>query len=75
MDCNVRGAMFKKGNMRALKLRLLDLPVSRELNVYGYHWNAVYVKAELLEKNTREGSPTVSLSLPLSAEVRARKRK
>jgi len=42
------------------------------LDCDGYHWKAVYVKADLLEKNTRRGrrgSPTVSLSPRISQEV------
>jgi hypothetical protein len=34
-----------------------------ELDVDGYHWKAVYAKADLLEKIIREGAPTVSLCL------------
>ena len=41
-----------------------------ELDFDGYHWKAVYAKAEALEKKGYQGSPpTVSLSLPQRAEV------
>jgi len=40
------------------------------LDVDGYHWKAVYLKAETLEKKGYQGfPPTVSLSLPQQTEV------
>jgi hypothetical protein len=44
-----------------------------ELDVDGYHWKAVYAKADLLEKSLGRGPPTVSLSVSLhmSAEVQS----
>jgi hypothetical protein len=39
-----------------------------ELEADCYHWNAVYVKVDVLEKMLGRGAPTVCLPLPLSAE-------
>jgi hypothetical protein len=43
-----------------------------ELDVDGYHWNAVYVKAEMLEKNYRGGVPDrLSVSAFISRGAKA----
>jgi hypothetical protein len=72
LDKLVIGGLHKGDFERASRLCKPEgyVLVSFELDVGSYHWNAVYVRAELLEnKSVGTGSPTVSLSLPTSVEV------